>query len=105
VCDGRWLALGGGGYEIVDVVPRSWAHLVAIAAHRPVPTSAEVPADWLEDVRLRLGRPGPAHMGDGRDTWWRSWEVGYDPADPVDRAVMATRTALFPLHGLDPHFD
>src|SRR5919202_3210911 len=31
---GRWRALGGGGYEVVDVVPRAWAHLVAIAAHR-----------------------------------------------------------------------
>ena len=37
LCDGRWVALGGGGYEVVDVVPRAWAHLVGIAAHRPVP--------------------------------------------------------------------
>ncbi len=102
---GQWLALGGGGYEVVDVVPRSWAHLVAIAAHRPVPTSAEVPQEWLEHVRTSLGRLGPAHMGDGRDPWWRSWEVGYDPDDAVDRAVMATRKAVFPLHGLDPWFD
>ena len=47
VCDGAWIATGGGGYEIVDVVPRSWAHLVAIAAHRPVATSEPVPAAWL----------------------------------------------------------
>ena len=31
---GRWVALGGGGYAVVDVVPRSWTHLVAIAAPR-----------------------------------------------------------------------
>jgi acetoin utilization protein AcuC len=31
--------------------------------------------------------------------------MGYDPASEVDRAVMATRTAVFPLHGLDVHFD
>jgi acetoin utilization protein AcuC len=104
VCDGRWLALGGGGYEIVDVVPRSWSHLVAIAAHLPLPTSTPVPQDWLDHVRTLLGRHGPAHMGDGRDAWWRSWEVGYDPEDAVDRAVMATRTRIFPLHGLDPWF-
>ena len=29
---GRWIATGGGGYEIVDVVPRIWTHLLAIAA-------------------------------------------------------------------------
>jgi acetoin utilization protein AcuC len=105
VCDGRWLALGGGGYEIVDVVPRSWTHLVAIAAHTPIPTSTPVPQDWLEHVLTLLGRPGPAHMGDGRDPWWRSWEVGYDPEDAVDRAIMATRSKVFPVHGLDPWFD
>ena len=33
VCDGRWLALGGGGYAVLEVVPRTWTHLVAIAAH------------------------------------------------------------------------
>ena len=31
VADGRWVVTGGGGYSIVDVVPRSWAHLLAIA--------------------------------------------------------------------------
>jgi acetoin utilization protein AcuC len=101
---GRWVALGGGGYEVVDVVPRSWAHLVAIAAHTPVSPQDEVPSSWRDHVVRLLGRPGPAHMGDGRDATFRSWEVGYDPDDPVDRAVMRTRTAVFPLHGLDPWF-
>jgi acetoin utilization protein AcuC len=101
---GRWVALGGGGYEVVDVVPRSWAHLVAIAAHTPVSPQDEVPSSWREHVVRLLGRPGPAHMGDGRDATFRSWEVGYDPDDPVDRAVMRTRKAVFPLHGLDPWF-
>lgn len=105
VCDGRWVALGGGGYEVVDVVPRSWSHLVATAAHRPVPTSQAVPADWLAHVLTLLGRTGPALMGDGRDPVWQSWADGHDPADPVDRAVLATRRAVFPLHGLDPWFD
>jgi acetoin utilization protein AcuC len=105
VCDGRWVATGGGGYEVVDVVPRSWTHLVGIAAHRPVAPSTPVPEEWLEHVRTRFGRQGPARMTDGRDPWWRSWQVGYDPEDSVDRAVMATRKALFPLHGLDPYFD
>lgn len=105
VCDGRWVATGGGGYELVDVVPRAWAHLVAIAAHTPVPPATPVPEDWREHVRQRFGRQGPGRMTDGREVWWRSWEVGYDPEDAVDRAVMATRKAVFPLHGLDPWFD
>ena len=105
VCDGRWVATGGGGYEIVDVVPRAWTHLVGIAAHAPVPPATPLPDGWLEHVRQRLGRQGPGRMTDGRDVWWRTWEAGYDPADAVDRAVLATRKAVFPLHGLDPWFD
>ncbi|MEP6628953.1 MAG: acetoin utilization protein AcuC, partial [Lapillicoccus sp.] len=109
VCDGRWVALGGGGYEIVDVVPRAWTHLTAIAAHHPVAVSAAVPQEWREHVRRLTGRPAPSRMGDrapdAGPLWWRSWDVGYDPEDIVDRAVMATRQAVFPLHGLDVWFD
>jgi acetoin utilization protein AcuC len=109
VCGGRWVALGGGGYEVVDVVPRTWTHLTAIAAHAPVKTSADVPQDWRNHVQQVTGRPGPRRMGDltteNGPLWWRSWEMGYDPASEVDRAIMATRSAVFPLHGLDVHFD
>jgi acetoin utilization protein AcuC len=102
---GRWVALGGGGYEVIDVVPRAWAHLVAIAAHQPVDPQAPVPAGWREYVLERFGRQAPVRMTDGRDTAFRSWASGHDPEDAVDRAVMATRKAVFPLHGLDPWFD
>lgn len=109
VCEGRWVALGGGGYEVIGVVPRTWTHLTAIAAHAPIPTSTPVPEDWRAHVEQIFGRPGPRRMGDltaeDGPLWWRSWEMGYDPASEVDRAVMATRTAVFPLHGLDVHFD
>src|SRR4029079_9133544 len=33
VAGGRWVALGGGGYAVLDVVPRSWAHLLGVATH------------------------------------------------------------------------
>jgi len=102
---GRWVALGGGGYEVVDVVPRAWAHLVGIAAHRPVDPGADVPAGWREYVLERFGRPAPLRMGDGGDATHRPWASGHDPDDPVDRAVMATRRAVFPLLGLDPWYD
>jgi acetoin utilization protein AcuC len=105
LCEGRWVATGGGGYEVVDVVPRAWAHLVAIAAHRSIEPTDEVPEAWREYVQARCGRPAPARMTDGADAEHRSWSTGYDPADPVDRAILATRKALFPLHGLDPWFD
>jgi acetoin utilization protein AcuC len=104
-CDGRWFATGGGGYEVVDVVPRAWAHLIGIAAHHPIDPELDVPAAWRDYVLSRCGRPAPQRMGDGGVCDFRSWATGYDPGDPYDRAVMATRKAVFPLHGLDPYFD
>jgi acetoin utilization protein AcuC len=35
LCDGRWVALGGGGYAIQEVVPRAWTLLFAEMVERP----------------------------------------------------------------------
>ncbi|MCA4135073.1 acetoin utilization protein AcuC [Arthrobacter sp. M4] len=104
-CENRWVATGGGGYDITGVVPRAWSHLVAMVCGNPLPVDRAVPAEWRHYVRERYGQATPELMGDGADVWWRSWEVGYDPNDDIDRSVMATRRAVFPLHGLDPWFD
>lgn len=107
VCQGRWVALGGGGYELIDVVPRAWAQLAAIAAHQPIALDTPIPDSWREHVQQRYGRPGPLRMGDRVDDPVRAkpWSDGYDPEDDVDRAVLATRNAVFPGWGLDPYFD
>ncbi|MFE0179103.1 acetoin utilization protein AcuC [Streptomyces sp. NPDC059002] len=99
--EGRWVALGGGGYAVVDVVPRSWTHLVSVAAGRPVEPSAMIPEAWRQEVYARTRQLGPMRMTDGR--WpvvWQGWESGYDPADRLDQAVLAARRAAFPLRGL-----
>jgi acetoin utilization protein AcuC len=105
LCDGRWIATGGGGYALASVVPRSWALLVAVAAGSQIGPATPVPPAWRDYVLERHGVEAPRLMGDEADIWWRSWEIGYDPSDDLDRTVMATRRALFPLHGLDPWFD
>jgi acetoin utilization protein AcuC len=112
LCQGRWVALGGGGYEIVGVVPRSWTHLTAIAAHRPIDLLTPIPARWLEHVAGISGRSGsdvPRTMGDGTADdgriWFRSWDAGFDPDNAIDRTVMAKREATFSHHGLDAWFD
>jgi acetoin utilization protein AcuC len=101
--DGRWVALGGGGYAVVDVVPRSWTHLVGIAAGHEVAPETVIPEGWRQRVYARTRQLGPGRMTDGR---WpvahADWEAGYDPADRLDQAVRATRRAAFPLRGLLP---
>jgi acetoin utilization protein AcuC len=63
---GRWVATGGGGYALVDVVPRAWAHLVGVLVGRPVDPATPVPEAWRSYVRDRLGRDAPTLMTDGR---------------------------------------
>ena len=97
---GRWVALGGGGYEWVDVVPRAWTHLIAEATGHPIDPHAEVPEAFREFVLESLGRQGPGRMTDGRQPWPRPFDQGFDPDDAVDAAVMATREAVYPHYGL-----
>ncbi|MEX3610403.1 acetoin utilization protein AcuC [Rothia sp. LK2588] len=105
LCEGRWIATGGGGYSVHNAVPRSWAHLIAIAAGDPLDIRRPTPQAWQKYMKEKYGDDAPGFLGDASDIWWRSWEVGYDPADEVDRTVMATRKEIFPLWGLDPWFD
>ncbi|MGI5485264.1 acetoin utilization protein AcuC [Microtetraspora malaysiensis] len=99
---GRWVVTGGGGYELVQVVPRAWTHLIAEASGHPVEPSTPTPASWRTLVTERTGEVPPLSMTDGRHPAYSDFRDGYDPADPIDRAIVATRKAVFPLHGLDP---
>jgi acetoin utilization protein AcuC len=100
--DGRWLLTGGGGYQLVQVVPRTWTHLLAQACGHPIEPAAATPALWREYVDWVATEPAPEVMTDGASAEFADFDAGYDPADPVDQAIMATRTAVFPAHGLFP---
>jgi len=102
---GRWLALGGGGYARAEVVPRVWAHVIGLATHRPVDPATPLPDMWCDAVRQRYGSLDATTMTEGASAAFRPWSAGWDPADDVDRAIRATRTAVFPHHGLDPDYD
>ncbi len=102
VCEGRWVATGGGGYAVVDVVPRAWTHLLAIVSGTPLNPETVTPPRWRQYVQETLGQTAPHRMTDGRTPAYRDWTQGYDPETWLDRSIHATRTAAFPLHGLDP---
>jgi len=48
-CRGRWVALGGGGYDLYRVVPRAWTVLWAEMSEQPLPE--RLPAVWIERWR------------------------------------------------------
>ena len=102
LADGRWLLTGGGGYDLVQVVPRTWTHLLAEAAGQPIDSQAQTPDPWRDYVARRTGLKAPERMTEGAPAEFEPFEAGYNPSDPVDRAIMATRNAVFPLHGLMP---
>jgi acetoin utilization protein AcuC len=101
VCGGRWIATGGGGYELVRVVPRSWTHLLAIAAGAPIDPQAQTPPAWRLLVHDRTGTTAPSSMTDGREATYSAYGETGD-VDGVDPAILAARLATFPLHGLEP---
>ena len=98
--DGRWVVVGGGGYSWENVVPRAWTHLVAEVAGHPIEPESEVPQTFIEYVRHALDAMPPARMTDGRKPWPKRFDDGYNPEDPIDQAILATRTAVFPEWGL-----
>lgn len=46
-CGGKWIAVGGGGYDIWRVVPRAWSMVWTEMTDQPLPTGA-LPKDWLD---------------------------------------------------------
>ena len=102
VAGGRWLLTGGGGYEPLQVVSRTWTHLLAEAAGCPIDPRLRIPDGWREYASRRTGQEAPETMTDGSEPVFARFESGFNPSDPVDRAIFATRSAVFPEHGLMP---
>ncbi|HEX8518874.1 MAG TPA: acetoin utilization protein AcuC, partial [Pseudonocardia sp.] len=78
---------------------RSWTHLLATVLDRDLDPRRPVPAGWVAHASRLTRRPLPETMGDGVDVAHEPWTEG---AHQVDPAVLDTRRAVFPLHGLDP---
>jgi acetoin utilization protein AcuC len=98
LCGGRWISVGGGGYAVLNVVPRAWTHLIAIVSGEPIDPDTPVPDAW----RAEAGESAPLTMSDGAPATFRPFEEGFTPQSRVDQAILATRQAVFPELGIDP---
>ena len=93
VCDDRWIAVGGGGYD-VTAVPRIWTLLFAAQVRRRPPDA--LPEEWLRACRRYANaeprggtlRDPPVPPEGGRLTR----ELG--------KVVEDVRAHIFPLHGI-----
>jgi acetoin utilization deacetylase AcuC-like enzyme len=99
-CQGRWVAVGGGGYDAYRVVPRAWSMLWAEISDQSLPKS--LPEEWVqrwrpiwlseaeqeEEVRLALGKvPGIA----GFPTTFQDRREDF-PAQPRRMAITHTNS-------------
>ncbi len=95
--NGRWLALGGGGYQIYTVVPRAWTIYAAEIAGAEL--DDELPASWRE-LAIQHGAPPelPRTLGDPAVA---APEGRFEQAR-AEAKVAAERTAaaVFGYHGI-----
>jgi acetoin utilization protein AcuC len=99
---GRWLLTGGGGYDLVQVVPRTWTHLLAEAASQPVTPAAQTPDRWRDYVARRSGLTAPEHMTEGHPPSSRRSRRATTQLMRSTGRSWRPANAVFPLHGLMP---
>jgi len=94
--DGRWVATGGGGYQLVSVVPRAWTLAFAQMSGGRLPV--ETPAAWRELVVARTGTVPPPDFADAAP---RLDDGAEEQSRRVAEYSVATDLELvFPRHGL-----
>jgi acetoin utilization protein AcuC len=96
---GRWVALGGGGYQPHSLVPRAWAMVVAEMAGTP--QTGPLPPGWLAEAAAAGGRALPCEWLEDSPPE-RPADVAAQARAAAERAVTEARDALFPRHGLRP---
>ncbi len=82
---GRWLATGGGGYDVYRVVPRTWALTWLAGAHREVPTL--IPSAWRDRWASDAARYGQAPLPE-------TFEDAPDAGEALDPAIQARARAV-----------
>lgn len=93
---GRWVATGGGGYQLVQVVPRAWTLAFAEMTGRSLPI--ETPMGWQEYAVERTGVSPPRSFTDDPV---RVSEAMYSQARAtVTESVEGLRRLVLPRHGL-----
>jgi len=56
ICEGRWLIVGGGGYDPADFTPRAWTAFLGAVLGQDV-NAAVLPEEWREACRRAGGQP------------------------------------------------
>jgi len=90
ICDGKWVGVGGGGYDPA-VVPRVWTVIFSKMAGIELPD--EVPEGWKSQCKKLAGEIPSDKLRDELE----ETEVSKD----VQALVGDVKKSVFPYHGLD----
>lgn len=74
-CEGRWVAVGGGGYDFWRVVPRAWSLLWLEMSQHPLKSGlhqfpgTRLPEAWISKWQSQSPVPLPTHWLDDLSHW------------------------------------
>ncbi|MDZ5472544.1 acetoin utilization protein AcuC [Bacillus sp. 31A1R] len=95
-CDGKWVAVGGGGYDIWRVVPRAWA-LIWMEMTENSNCYGDLPTDWIEEWKTKSPVTLPGKWDDPDNLYTpipRKAEITEKNAQTVDKALYPIRNRL-----------
>ncbi|PGT91189.1 acetoin utilization protein AcuC [Bacillus sp. AFS040349] len=91
-CDGRWIAVGGGGYDIWRVVPRAWSLIWLEMNQKNIPDT--IPKSWIDKWQKKSPVKLPERWYDHEDLYKpipRKAEIEEKNALTVEKALLPIR--------------
>ncbi|WP_226036548.1 acetoin utilization protein AcuC [Aquibacillus saliphilus] len=95
-CNGKWIALGGGGYDIWRVVPRAWAQIWNVMTSNKIFTG-DLPTDWITkwEGKSPVSLPSTWHDPEGiYKIIPRKAEITEKNRKMLDKALQFTRNKM-----------
>jgi acetoin utilization protein AcuC len=92
-CNGRWIAVGGGGYDIWRVVPRAWSFIWLEMTNKK-DINGPLPPAWIE----KWSKVSPVPLS----THWDDGDHLYEPiprrAEITEKNAQTVQKLLYPLN-------
>ncbi|UTX06254.1 acetoin utilization protein AcuC [Bacillus inaquosorum] len=92
-CGGKWIAVGGGGYDIWRVVPRAWARIWL--EMKGIDPGRDIPPEWIAKWQKQCPVTLPSSWSDPDDLYPpipRKPEITEKNAQTVSKALYAIRS-------------
>lgn len=95
-CNGKWIAVGGGGYDIWRVVPRAWA-LIWLEMTENSNCYGNLPLQWINRWKNDSPVPLPTHWEDPENLYKpipRKMEIGEKNALTLEKVLYPIRNKV-----------